>query len=579
MINPALGTTLHYRSPTSFVNGIGAKTMEGHILFGGANGAILINPNNFFKDTVPPKVVFAGLEVANKPVVFEKENEFVNTINLDYSDKVFTLKFAAVHFLFREQIKYQYQLKGFDKEWMDAGTKRSVTYTNLRPGNYVFRVQAIMEDGIPSDTPLEIKIYIKPPYYLTIPFFLLMASLILLLVYIYYRINQKAIRLNKEKEIAEKSAEYKSMFLSNMSHEIRTPMNAIIGLNRLLLDTPLNAKQNQYVQVIQTSSENLLWIVNDILDQAKIESGKYTIVHNPFDLTVVLTQLETLFSFRSKEKGLLFKIETSGTIPKTLLGDQVRLFQVLTNLLGNAIKFTDMGQVKLAVDANMMESNMCRIAFEVSDTGIGIPSDRLESIFESFDQVNEYQSVGTQGTGLGLSIVKNLVEQLGSKISVTSVHGKGSTFAFTLLFEVGQYMETIDQSIENIKLPKGLKVLLVEDTPFNQLLAIELLKKYIVDAETDVAENGLVAVEKIKDKKYDLVLMDVKMPVMNGIDATRKIRSMEGEYFQKLPIAGLTANAIPQQIALCLESGMDECITKPINADELVLKISKLIQR
>lgn len=570
--------TLHYESPTSFVNGIGAISREGFLLFGGASGAILINPNNFYKDTIAPKVVFTGLEIANKPVKLGIEDEFVQKIELDYEDNVFTLKFAALHFLFRKQIKYRYRLEGFDKEWMDSGTEKSVTYTNLRPGNYTFLVEAISEDGIKSDEPLAIFIYIRPPFYLTIPFFFFIGALLFSLIYVYYKINKKALSLSKEKEIAEKNAQYKDMFMSNMSHEIRTPMNAIIGLNKILMDTPLNEKQKKYLDAIQTSGENLLWIVNDILDQAKIESGQYLIVNKPFSIKRLLAKIETLFSYRAEDKNLNFKIILDQSLPDILVGDQVRIFQILTNLLNNAIKFTDAGHVHLQVKAHLKASDVYDIDFCVIDTGIGIPNDKISYIFESFHQLHEKETIGNQGVGLGLSIVKNLVNRLGGHIQVASEVGKGTQISVLLPFEIGKVEEPVgDEQV--IIFPSNLKILLVEDTPINQMIAIEFLKKFIPDVVIDIAQNGSVAIDRITSNHYDLVLMDVKMPVMNGIDATKAIRMMEGDYYQKVPILGLTASAIPYQVKSCEEAGMNDVITKPINANELILKMNNLFRR
>jgi signal transduction histidine kinase/CheY-like chemotaxis protein/ligand-binding sensor domain-containing protein len=574
-IDPATCEVKHYHSPTPFVNGIGSTAPTGFALFGGANGALLVGDKRML-DTLPPKVILSGFEIANQPVAFGIENEYVHKATLNYEDKVFTLRYAAVNFIDRNYIRYLYKLEGFDENWVDAGTRREVTYTNLRPGNYTFKVVGINEDGIRSVHPLSVDIFIRPPFYLTLPFFIFVFALISALVYVYYRINRKASLLSKEKELAEKNARYKTLFMANMSHEIRTPMNAIIGLNRLLLDTPLNKKQEEYVKAIQQSGENLLWIINDILDQAKIESGKYTIVQKVFEPGVVLHQLESLLGHRAAEKNLSFSIQIHDTLPAKLVGDQVRLFQILTNLLSNAIKFTEKGFVNLHAYVEERNERNITMLFEVEDSGIGIPADKLDKIFESFEQLSEMESSGNQGTGLGLSIVKNLVEQLGGLITVRSSHGEGSVFIVKLGFDLPEEEAHSEHSNGKITLPASMHILIAEDTPFNQLLAVELLKKYMPQVKTEIANNGSVALEKLQQsREYDLVLMDVKMPVMDGLEATGHIRTLKGDYYKQLPIIGLTASAIPQQVQACLDAGMNDCVTKPINPEELIYKISK----
>ena len=568
-----------YRIPSGTTSGIGAKGIDGHLLFGGYNGALFVDPVQAVKRGAPPKLILTGVEIANDTIGFEVQPEYIEVVLTDYDSKVITFNFTTLHFNKRESNRYYYYLEGFEENWIVAGANKQVTYTNLKPGRYTFRAKAISEDGYESIQALAIPVHIRAPYYMTKAFLVFLVALGLLLIYIYYAVNRRAILLSREKKLAEQNAAYKSMFLANMSHEIRTPMNAIIGLNRLLLDTPLNSKQKEFVEAIQTSGENLLWIVNDILDQAKIESGKYTLITKPFNLQVVLNQIRTLFSYKAKEKGLEFNISSSDEIPEILIGDQVRLFQILTNLLGNALKFTEAGSISLQVDHKITENNGVQMIFSVIDTGRGIAKEDQEQIFESFHQLEDEISTGNQGTGLGLSIVQHLVVQLGGEISLESEPGRGSHFMVSIPYTFSVDKIAVGEIEENISLPENLRVLLVEDTFFNQLLAQELLEKYFENIHVQIAENGLIALEKIQgSEKFDLVLMDVKMPVMDGIEATKRIRQLQPEYFKMIPILGLTANAIASQIELCIASGMNDCITKPIDPEELVSKISKVVR-
>jgi signal transduction histidine kinase/ligand-binding sensor domain-containing protein/ActR/RegA family two-component response regulator len=561
-----------YKSPIGFVYGIGTRMSKDILVFGGDDGMLFINPDYYFKDSLAPKILFAGIEMAHKTIDFSKENEYVEEIHLDFKDKVFTLHYTALHFINRTHIQYRYMLEGFENSWVDAGTRRSVSYTNLKPGKYTFRAEAITEDGITSEQPLQISIFIKPPYYMSTWFFLLMGLIMGAVIWFFYNARKKAFDAIKEKDLAEKNAKYKDMFLANISHEIRTPMNAIIGLNNLLLDSELDSKQRQFVEAIKSSGENLLWIVNDILDQAKIESGKYKIVHAPFDLHITLEKLKTLFSYRAGEKNIHFSISVSDDLPDIVISDQVRIFQILSNLLNNALKFTEKGQISLRVLSNYLDDHHRLIQFSISDTGIGIPADKIDYIFESFSQVNENQGVQSQGVGLGLSIVKNLTHQLGGNIKVESKHKEGSVFTIDIPVEIGRSESEI-ASNQAQTLPEKLEILLVEDAVFNQIVAVELLKKHAPKAKIELAVNGLEAIEKIKKHDFDLVLMDVRMPVLDGIEATRQIRDMQNDKFKKLLILGLTANAIPQQIELCKTAGMNDVITKPILLHELIDKI------
>ena len=405
--------------------------------------------------------------------------------------------------------------------------------------------------------------------------FFTLSTLGLMLITAYYLRQLRQDQAEKEK--AQASERAKHQFLANMSHEIRTPMNAIKGMTDILIRRNPKDDQKEYLESIKQSSDSLLVIINDILDISKIEAGKIELEEEPFSIQELVDNVHTIMQFKAEEKGLVLKMD----IPSESLyvkGDATRLRQILINILGNAIKFTEKGLVTTALKADK-EGDKLQLHFTISDTGIGIDKDRMDKIFKSFEQAYSDTSRKFGGTGLGLSISKMLVELQQGKIWVESEKGKGSQFHFTIAYQiakpihVGDKTDDPDRNIADEL--KGIRILLVEDNPFNVVVAQEELEDAIENVTVEVAVNGLIAVEKLKSQAFDIILMDVQMPTMNGYEATKAIRAFDNEK-AGTPIIAMTANVLKDEVDLCYQAGMNDFIGKPFDTKELIQKIYSL---
>lgn len=499
-------------------------------------------------------------------------------------------KALAANQQYKEAYAYQHTyIEERDKLFSNEKVKTILDLQTQYEAEYKAKEQALKIENMHKES-----IYEKSKYYYTLGILALLCIVIFMLFYTNYqkqKANKKLSKQQKEiiqknktlrtkntelkeaKELAESAAKAKAEFLSTMSHEIRTPMNAVVGMTNILLDESPRFDQIDNLKTLKFSANNLLSLINDILDFSKIESDNVALEKVPFSIEQTLEGIIETFKLSCSRNELALRLDyQSNNLDKYLIGDPTRLTQILTNLMGNAIKFTKEGAVSLCAKVAELKDDEVRIFFAVQDTGIGIPEDRKAAIFESFTQAMSSTTRMYGGTGLGLAITKRLVELHGGKVAVDSTLGEGSTFYFTVSFPLGEVIVNTPMQTSSIAREglEDVRILMAEDNKINQLVAQKILGKWEIDLE--LANDGLEAYEMLQQNDYDLILMDIHMPIMDGYDATRKIRALPGKK-GNIPIIALTASAFSTVAEEAREAGMNDHLGKPFKPDALFDKI------